>query len=102
MLIQLAPLHATHERGAFDEVVAAHRKEPALGRAPMPVTGAANSLKKRGHRVGRAELAYQVDFADVDAELEGCGGDHCPELARLQVAVRHRAGAFGRGCRDAR
>ena len=84
-MIELAPLDAAHERGAFDEVVAAHRKETAFRGAAMPVTGAADPLKKRRHGMRRAELAYQVDLADVDSELERCGGYHCAELTRLQT-----------------
>ena len=36
----------------------------------------------------RAELADQVDVADVDAELERTGGDQRLELARLQPLFR--------------
>src|SRR6185437_11127211 len=36
----------------------------------------------------RAELTDEVDFTDVDAELEGCGGDESLELTALQPRFR--------------
>ena len=59
-------------------------KEPPLGRAADRVARAADALQKRRDRARRAELADEVDVADVDAELERGGGDQRFQLAALQ------------------
>ena len=49
---------------------------------------AADALQKRGDRPRRADLADEVDVADVDAELERGGRDEGLELAFLQPLLR--------------
>ena len=51
------------------------------------MAGAADALQERGDRARRAELADQVDVADVDAELERRGGDQRLQLAALQALL---------------
>ena len=72
------------QRGAFDQVVARQREQPALGRAADRVAGAADALQEGRDRARRAELADQVDVADVDAELERGGRHQRLELAALE------------------
>jgi hypothetical protein len=45
---------------------------------------AAGPLQERRDRARRAELAHEVDVADVDAELERRGGDEHLKLAALR------------------
>ena len=48
------------------------------------MAGAANALQKARDRAGRAELADEVDVADIDAEFERGGGNQGLELAMLE------------------
>ena len=75
------------QRGAFDEIVARQRKQPALGRAVDGMARAADPLQEAGDGAGRADLADEIDLADVDAEFERGGGDQRPELAGLQALL---------------
>ena len=80
--VEFAATHAVEQRRAFDQFVARQRKQPPLRRAADRVAGAADALQEAGDRARRAELAHQIDVADVDAEFER-GGRH----QRLQLAV---------------
>ena len=64
------------------QLVAREREEDALRHAAEPVARAADALQQRRERARRAEVADQVDVADVDAELERRGRDHDRHLAR--------------------
>ena len=55
-----------------------------LGVPPTAWPGAADALQEAGDRARRAELADEVDVADVDAELERGGRDQRLELAALE------------------
>ncbi len=85
--IELAATHGIEQRGALHQVVAAQRQQPTLRHAADRVIGATHALQERRDRAWRAELADQLDIADVDAELERCGGDQCPQLARLETLL---------------
>lgn len=82
--VQFAAAHAVEQGGAFDQVVAGGREQPRLRRAVDAVAGTAGALQERGDRARRAELADQVDLADVDAQLQRGGGHQHLELAALQ------------------
>ena len=58
------------ERGALDELVARRREEPPARRAPERVARAPDALQERRDRARRADLADEVDRADVDPQLE--------------------------------
>ena len=80
--VELAAAHAVEQRRALDQLVAREREQPALGRAVDRMPRAPDPLQEARDRARRAELADQVDLADVDAELER-GGRH----QRLQRAA---------------
>ena len=82
--VELAAPDAVEQRRAFDQLVARERKQPALGRAVDRVAGAPDPLQEARDRARRAELADQIDVADVDAELERGGRDQRLQLAALQ------------------
>ena len=82
--VELAAAHAVEQRRAFDQLVAREREQPALGRAVDRMAGAADALQEGRDRARRAELADQVDVADVDAELERGGRHQRLELAALE------------------
>ena len=48
---------------------------------------AADALQERGDAARRADLADQLDRADVDAELERRGGDQRPQVAGAQARL---------------
>ena len=52
------------------------------------MTGAADALQQGGDRARRGELAHQIHLADVDPELQRCGGNQCAQLAALQARFR--------------
>ena len=82
--IELAAADAVEQRRALDQLVARQRKQPALRRAADRMARAADALQEAGDRARRAELADEVDVADVDAELERCRGHQRLQLAVLQ------------------
>ena len=91
--IELAAADAVEQGGALDQLVARQRKEVALGRAVDRMARAADPLQEAADRARRADLADEVDVADVDAELERGGGDQRLQLAVLQPLLGGRAAA---------
>ena len=82
--VELAAPTRVEQRRAFDELVARQREEAPLGRPADGVAGAADALQEGRDRARRAELADEIDLADVDAELQRGGGDQRPQLAALE------------------
>ena len=99
--IQLAGSNCAQKRRALDEIVARGREEPSFGRAGDRVARSADALQHGGDAVRRSDLADEVDVADVDAELERCGGDQRLQRPVLQTALRRRAASPSTGCRGA-
>ena len=85
--VQLAAPHAIQQRHAFQQFVARRRKQPPLRHTADLVAGAADALQERGDAAWRADLADQVDVADVDAEFQRGGGDEHLELAALELLL---------------
>ena len=100
--VELAAPHAVDKRGALDEIVARERKQPALGRAADRVAGTADALQEGRDRARRADLADEIDVADVDAELERGGRHQRLEFAALQPLFGGEPAAPSPCCRDAR
>ena len=82
--VELAAPDAVEQRGALDQIVAREREQPALGRAIDRMPRAPDPLQEARDRARRADLAHQVDVADVDAELERGGRDQRLQLAPLE------------------
>src|SRR5262249_10533547 len=66
--IELAAAHAVEQRGTLDQLIPRQRKEPAFRGAVDGMAGSADTLQKRRDRPRRAELADEIDIADIDAE----------------------------------
>jgi hypothetical protein len=62
-------------------------KSRPLGVPPTAVAGAADALQEAGDRARRADLADEVDLADIDAELERGGRDQRLQLPRLEALL---------------
>ena len=90
--VEFPASHRREERRALDQVIARQRKQSSLRSAAHRVTGAADALQECRDRARRAELTDEVHLADVDPELEGCGGDERAQLAALQPALCREAG----------
>ncbi|MCW0461171.1 hypothetical protein NB717_002239 [Xanthomonas sacchari] len=90
--IQFAAAHAIQQGRALDQVVARLRKQARLRRAAHRVAGAAGALQERGDRTRRAELADQVDVADVQAQFQRGGGHQHLQLAGLEPALGEQPG----------
>ena len=93
--VEFAAAHAVEQGGAFDQVVAGGGEQAALGRAADLVAGAAHPLQKRGDGARRADLADQIDVADVDAQLQRGGGDQHLQLAALEALLGVEAKFLG-------
>ncbi len=93
--VELAGAHLADEGGLLEEVVAGGGEEAALGDGAAPVAGAADALHGDGDGAGGADLADEVDVADVDAELERGGGDEDADLAGLEALLGVEAEVAG-------
>ena len=69
-LVELAAAHRIEERRALHEIIARQRKDPALRGAAHRVAGAPDALQEGVDGARRAQLAHEVNIADVDAQLE--------------------------------
>ena len=85
--IELAAADRIEQRRALDQLVARLREEARLGNAADGVARAAGALQEGRDRARRAELADQVDVADVEAELERRGRDQHLQFAALQALL---------------
>src|SRR5215210_4218082 len=59
------------------------------------MAGSSNALQKACDRMGRADLANELDVSDVNAELERRRGDHRSQLAALEPSLRGKSLLFG-------
>src|SRR5581483_8673772 len=77
---------------ALEEIVAGHRIQNPVRDRAQPVAGATDALEQRGEEPRGADVAHEVHVSDVDPQLEGRGGDHDRDRARLERLLRLEAG----------
>ncbi len=82
--VELARAYRSEQRGTFDQLVAAEWQQSSLGNAVYRMIGAAGALQEGGDGARRAELAHQLDIADVDAELQRRGCHQRTQSSALQ------------------
>ena len=82
--VEFATAHAVEQGGAFDQVIAGGGEQTALGRAADLVPGTAHALQESRDGARRGNLADQIDFTDVDAQLQRGGGDQDLQLTALE------------------
>ena len=82
--VEFAAAHAVQQRRAFDQFVARGREQARLRHAADLVPCPSGALQEGGDRARRAELADQVDVADVDAQLQRRGRHQQLQLAALE------------------
>ena len=75
-----------HQRRALDQLIARRREDAPLrlGRVLDLVARSADALQRDGDRSRRADLADEIDRADVDAELERRRGDNRLQLSAFE------------------
>ena len=93
--VQLPRLHRHQQGRAFHQFVAGQREQAPLGGPGDVVAGAADALQKRHDRLWRPELAHQIDHADVDPELQRCGGNDGAQLPALEPLLSVEALLLG-------
>jgi len=94
-LVELAAADAVEQRRAFHQLVTREREQPALGGAVDGMAGPPDALEEGRDRARRAELADEVDLADVDAQLERSRRHQRLELAVLEPLLGVEALLFG-------
>ncbi len=82
--IQIALADGAGQRRAFDQLVARGGEQASLGHRAAPVARPADPLHRDRNRARGADLADEIDRADVDAQLERGRGDEHAQVARLQ------------------
>ncbi len=85
--IEPAFVHRPRQGQAFDQLLAAQREQPAPGHQTQRVAGSANPLQESRDGARRAELAHQVDVANVDAELQRRRGHDSLQMSVLQALL---------------
>ena len=68
--VQLTELHGVEQGGALRKVVASQREQAALWCGGTRMAGSPNALQEGRDRARRPELADEIDFADVDPQLQ--------------------------------
>ena len=93
--VQLTSAHAVEQGGALNQIIAGECEQTAFGCATHVVAGAPDPLQKPVDGPGRADLAHQVDVADIDSQLQGGGGDQHLQLAGLEALLGVQAHLLG-------
>ena len=99
--VERAASHRADSGGALEQFVPRQGKDDSLGDSALPVARTPHALQQGGERSRRAQVANQVDVADVDAEFQRRRGDDGgeragfeplfgiePDLARQRTVVR--------------
>ena len=85
--VERARVDRGEKRGALDQLIASERVEPPLGDSGDAVLGTADPLQEGCDTSGRAELAHEIDWSDVDAEFERGGRNEGAQLAGTQPCL---------------
>src|SRR4030095_3046746 len=85
--VELAAPRAAEQDGTLDEIVAREREQPPLRQRIHAVSRTADALEEGCDPARRAELADEIDLADVDAELERGGRDERAQPAAFQALL---------------
>jgi hypothetical protein len=93
--VEVAGVHGAQQSCGGDEFFARKRKEPPFGDEAHRMSRASHALQQRRDVCRYADLDHELDVADVDAELEGGGGDQGAQFAGLEAALGVEAMFFG-------
>jgi hypothetical protein len=84
-LVEFPGAHLTDKRGLLEQIVPGGCEESTFRDSPTPVASATDALHSHCDSASGADLADEIDVADVDAEFEGCGGDKYLDLAAFET-----------------
>ena len=93
--VQIALADGADHRGALDQLVKRGGEERAVRRAAQRVPGASDALEEGADSTRRADLADQVDRADVDAQFQRGRGDDGAQIAGLEPLLHLVAALLG-------
>src|SRR5262245_18624853 len=85
--VELAMLDCIEQRRAFDELIAAQRKQSAFGHAGNGMVGATDTLQERGDGARRGQLTHELDIADVYTKFERSSCHQRLQFALLQTLL---------------
>ncbi len=85
--VQPSGAGAAEQRGALDQLVPGRGVEPSGGNPAGGVVRPSDSLQEGREAARGADLADQLDRPDVDAELEGRGGDQGAQVTAAQPGL---------------
>ena len=86
--VERASANRADRGGALQQFVPRQGEDDSLRHRALPVARTPHALEQGGERSRRAQVADQVDVADVDAELKRRRGDDGRERARFQPLLR--------------
>ena len=84
--VEIPLTNGAHQRSAFQQVVAGSREDAAFGHGAAPVTRAADTLQAHRNGPRRANLANQINAADVDTQFERSRRYERADFSSLQLS----------------
>src|SRR5262245_43776727 len=81
-------MYCAYQGRALDQLIARGGEKPSFRHGAAPVAGASKALQSHGDRARRADMACEVDIANVDAQLQGSGGYQDLDLTVLEFVFR--------------
>ena len=93
--VEFAGAHFADKGGLFEEIVAGGGEEAAFGDGSAPVASAADALHGDSDGTSAADLADEVDVADIYAEFERCGGNENFDVAVFEALLGVEAEGAG-------
>ena len=86
--VEFAAANAVEQSRAFHQIIARQRKQSPLGCPGHRMPRTTDPLQEGGDGAWRAELADQIDIADIDAEFERGSRHQGFQLAVLESLLR--------------
>ena len=100
--VQISLPDGSHQRGAFQQIVARAGEKASLGHCAPPVAGPSDALQCHCNRPRRTDLHHQVHGANIDSQFQRCCGHQNLDFAFFELLSPRRDAACATGCRDAR
>src|SRR5437762_2457254 len=85
--VEVALTNCSHERSAFQQVVARGGEEAAFGHRSAPVPRATDTLQSCGNGARRPDLANEINAADIDPKFERSSSDQRADFPCFQFSL---------------
>src|SRR6476620_3004695 len=82
--IKFAAINTTQQGRALDQFIAAQRENPAFRQTAALMLSPADTLQQCGYRAGRAQLANEINRANINSQLERSRSNERFQVAALQ------------------